>query len=587
MTTHIAEQTAGSLRLVLCALAQKSIAIEITTHAGVQRLDLSLPQARTVLTATHVWLPSLTPRAQAGCENNTLQLARVAHAAAHLLHSQAGRSTKGLKPMGVAVVSAFEDARVDRLLCAKYPGILAWFARSTQSHRQSASGHFSSLIEELTTALVQGLTGQESFWVNKACTLFFAHEKQYGLEDYDGFRRIASIMANDLGQMRVQFNPQQYIVPLAYHDDHSYLWNFEQTGSQSELKQSIAAQPRVAPRKQSKSNESSPEPSHAAGLDSTRDHSVGSVASAAQESEATVFAAGRSIFLYPEWNQRACVLRENWCTVIEDAAYPQDYKEEAGPLTEGFHPKRLNLRLSAAERTQTQRRQWRGHELDMDALIDYRASQRQEGGTDPRVFLKPRLRASTLSLLLLMDLSASTADKVGSAETSILALQKKAALDLARAARARHDRVAIHGFSSNTRHAVSYHRFLEFDQPLSATVCARVAQARPEYSTRLGAALRHATLAAGQETAERRAVIVLTDGAPADIDVFEPDYLIADAARAVGEARAIGVQVYGLVMDAQARPYAQAVYGSRAKQILEYLEALPRYLSMLYQQLRQ
>ena len=310
-------------------------------------------------------------------------------------------------------------------------------------------------------------------------------------------------------------------------------------------------------------------------------------ASAAQGSEAVALVGRRSIFLYPEWNQRACVLRENWCTVIDDAAHPKDYEEGAGPLTEGFHPKRLNLRLSDAERAQTQRRQWQGHELDMDALIDYRASQRREGGTDPRVFLNPRLRASTLSLLLLMDLSASTANTVGNAQISILALQKMAALDLARAARARHDRVAIHGFSSNTRHAVSYRRFLEFDQPLSATVFDRVAQARAEYSTRLGAALRHATLAAGQERAERRAVIVLTDGAPADIDVFEPDYLIADAARAVGEARAIGVQVYGLVMDAQARPYAQAVYGLRGRQILEYPEALPRYLSLLYQQLRQ
>ncbi len=587
MINHIADQTVGSLRLVLCALAQKSIAIEITAPSDSQRPDLGLPQARTVLTATHVWLPSFTPRAQAGCENDTLQLARVAHAAAHVLHSQAGRSTKGLKPMGVAVVSAFEDARVDRLLCAKYPGILSWFMRSTQSHRQSASGYFSSLIEELTTALVQGLTGQEPYWVNKATTLFFAHEKQYGLEDYDGFRRIASIMANDLGQMRVQFNPQQYIVPLAYHDDHSYLWNFEQTGSQSELKQGIAAQPRVAPRKQNKSNQPPPEPSDAAGLDSTQHHSVGTSACAAQGSEAAALVGRRSIFLYPEWNQRACVLRENWCTVIEDAAYPKDDEEEAGPPTEGFQPKRLNLRLSAAERAQTQRRQWQGHELDMDALIDYRASQRREGGTDPRVFLTPRLRASTLSLLLLMDLSASTADTVGSAQSSILALQKKAALDLACAARARHDRVAIHGFSSNTRHAVSYHRFLEFDQPLSATVFARVAQARAEYSTRLGAALRHATFAADQETSERRVVIVLTDGAPADIDVFDPDYLIADAARAVREARATGVQVYGLVMDAQARPYAQAVYELRARQILEYPEALPRYLSLLYQQLRQ
>jgi len=586
MNAHIAGQTPDSLRLVLCALAQKSIAIEITAHAGLQCAEPSSPQMRTVLTATCVWLPAITALAQGTQEQDQLQLARVAHAAAHFLYTQAGRSTSGLKPMGVAVVSAFEDARVDRLLCAKYPGIRAWFALSTQSHGQSASGYFSSLIGALTTALVQGPTGQESYWVSKACRLFFEHERQHGLEDYDGFRRIASIMANDLGQMRVQFNPNQYLVPLAYHDDHSYLWNFEQTGAQSELDKSIASQPSATPRERSESNGLPPEASVAAKSDATRRESVDVCASSAQSLEADLVARN-SIFLYPEWNQRACVLRENWCTVIDDVVYSLDGKEAASPLIEGLHPKSLSLRLLAVEPARTQRRQWQGHEFDMDALIDYRASQRREGGKEPRVFLNQRLRASTLSILLLMDLSASTADKVGDAQISILALQKKAALDVACAARARQDRVAIHGFSSNTRHAVNYHRFLEFDQPLSAPVFARVAQARAEYSTRLGAALRHATLAAGQETNERRVVIVLTDGAPSDIDVFDSDYLIADAARAVSEARGSGVQVYGLVMDAQARPYAEAVYGLRAGQILEHPEALPRYLSLLYQQLRQ
>ena len=489
--------------------------------------------------------------------------------------------------MGVAVVSAFEDARVDRLLCAKYPGIRAWFALSTQSHGQSTSGYFSSLIGALTTALVQGPTGQESYWVSKACRLFFEHERQHGLEDYDGFRRIASIMANDLGQMRVQFNPNQYLVPLAYHDDHSYLWNFEQTGAQSELDKSIASQPSATPRERNESNVAPPEVSHAPRADSTRLQSIEGFAPSALGPEAAALVAGRSVFLYPEWNQRVCVLRENWCTVIDDGANPSDGKEVAGPLTEGFHPKPLSFRLLSAQRARAQRQQWQGHELDMDALIDYRASQRREGGTDPRVFQNPRLCASTLSVLLLLDLSASTANTVGDAKISILTLQKRAALDVACAARAHHDRVAIHGFSSNTRHAVRYTRFLEFNQPFSAPVFARIARARAEYSTRLGAALRHATLAVGREMTERRAVIVLTDGAPSDIDVFDPDYLVADAARAVSEARAIGVQIYGLVMDAEARPYAEAVYGLRARQILEHPEALPRYLSMLYQQLRQ
>ena len=121
MKDHLSVQTVDSLRLVLCALAQKSVAIEIRAHAGLQCSEPSAPQARTVLTATHVWLPDFTPLAQGAQEHDELQLARIAHAAAHFLYSQAGRSTNGLKPMGVAVVSAFEDARVDRLLCAKYP----------------------------------------------------------------------------------------------------------------------------------------------------------------------------------------------------------------------------------------------------------------------------------------------------------------------------------------------------------------------------------------------------------------------------------------------------------------------------------
>jgi len=586
MNEQSADHTAGSLRLVLCALAHKSIALELIATEGLRRAELSAHQTRTILTATQVWLPEETSLAPYGKEKDTLQLARVAHAAAHLLYSQAGRSTSGLKPMGVAVVSAFEDARVDRLLCASHPGILAWFAHCIRSQMQSASDYFSSLIETFSAALVIGQTGQEPYWVSKACDLFLGHERQYGLEDYDGFRRIASVMANDLGQMRVQFNPQQYVVPVAYQDDHSYLWDFEQTGAEVEFSESVASPARVAQLQHNYFRTPPPEPNHFMASDLPRVQSVGVSADQAQGSEPVLSVAAHSTFLYPEWNHRANVLRESWCTVKEYATYPLAGQEGTEPLAEAFPPRRLNLRLPLAEGAQMQRRQWQGAELDMDGLIDYLASQRRDGGIDPRVFLDQRPRARTISILLLIDLSASTDDSVCETQTSILALQKRAAIDLARAGRARHDRVAIHGFNSNTRHAVSYQRFLEFDQPFSEAVFARIAMARAEYSTRLGVALRHAAAAVDREKTERRVVIVLTDGAPSDVDVFDPDYLIADAAQAVSEARARGVQTYGLIMDAKAERYAKAVYGLRARQILEYNEDLPRCLSRLYQQLR-
>ena len=62
----------------------------------------------------------------------------------------------------------------------------------------------------------------DNHWVNKARDLF---EAQPDLDDAAAFRRLASVLANDLGQMRVRFNPQQHAVPVPYRDDNSYLWD--------------------------------------------------------------------------------------------------------------------------------------------------------------------------------------------------------------------------------------------------------------------------------------------------------------------------------------------------------------------------
>ena len=58
----------------------------------------------------------------------------------------------------------------------------------------------------------------DNHWVNKARDLF---EAQPDLDDAAAFRRLASVLANDLGQMRVRFNPQQHAVPVPYRDDNS------------------------------------------------------------------------------------------------------------------------------------------------------------------------------------------------------------------------------------------------------------------------------------------------------------------------------------------------------------------------------
>ena len=65
-----------------------------------------------------------------GADRWALCRAAVAHAAAHRLYSRAAQPTGALKPLALAVVSAIEDARVERLLCAAFPGARRWFRPS-------------------------------------------------------------------------------------------------------------------------------------------------------------------------------------------------------------------------------------------------------------------------------------------------------------------------------------------------------------------------------------------------------------------------------------------------------------------------
>jgi fructose-specific component phosphotransferase system IIB-like protein len=56
----------------------------------------------------------------------------------------------------------------------------------------------------------------------------------------------------------------------------------------------------------------------------------------------------------------------------------------------------------------------------------------------------------------------------------------------------------------------------------------------------MGAALRHAGHLLSGRQADKKLLLVLTDGQPADVDVADPQHLIADAAQAVRELDQLG-----------------------------------------------
>jgi nitric oxide reductase activation protein len=135
--------------------------------------------------------------------------------------------------------------------------------------------------------------------------------------------------------------------------------------------------------------------------------------------------------------------------------------------------------------------------------------------------------------------------------------------------------VALAGFSSDGRHAISLRACKDFDEPMGPPVRARLAGLRAQHSTRLGAAIRHASTRLGQQRGPGdRLLVVLGDGEPWDIDIHDADYLVADARQAVRQARGTGVRTACVVLDPNTIETASRVFGWRATVAFKGMDAL-------------
>ena len=106
--------------------------------------------------------------------------------------------------MGMVLVSAIEDARAERLLLRDYPGVGPWFQAHIAPEPEAENLGFVAFMARLDRILLLADSHSGNHWVNKAQELFEGTVQKHGLEDYAAFRAIASILANDLGQMREQ-----------------------------------------------------------------------------------------------------------------------------------------------------------------------------------------------------------------------------------------------------------------------------------------------------------------------------------------------------------------------------------------------
>lgn len=290
--------------------------------------------------------------------------------------------------------------------------------------------------------------------------------------------------------------------------------------------------------------------------------------------------------VYPEWDYRTTAYRQQGAIVREpppplgDAAWVTQAKARHARLARRVRARFERLR----PRHVTSNRQPDGSEPDIAAWVSTCADIRAGATVDGRLYVERRPSRRELAVALLADVSAST-DGWVSSDRRIVDVEKEALLVVCEALDALGDRYGIFAFSGEDADDVSVLTLKAFDEARTQAVERRIAALDSDRYTRMGAAIRHVTAALGRERTSRRLLLILSDGKPNDVDVYEGRYGVEDTRQAVAEARRQGVTVFCLTVDREAPRYASRIFGGSGFAVLHKAEQLPVVLIEVLRQL--
>jgi nitric oxide reductase NorD protein len=512
--------------------------------------------------------------------------AAAAHAAAHLVYTRTPISAEALNPFQMAVIGVIEDARIEILAINQFPGLKKlWLPlHAIDANRGGTAGDY---LNRLARALLNENHQDSDPWIAEGRMLFKAAAGR--LQDSKISWDIGVQLAHAFASKRLLFNPRTDVITIPYRDDNRYFWEFEEFDFNKAIEAGYETPMQV--RK------------HVSLMEFANEVDVETAGDDAEE----IWVLGTELFPYedmgisfnelegkepvsnpchyPEWDYHIQLERPAWATVLEKHPKAGDvqliddivaqYKRTIG---------RLKFLLDALQPQGVTRirKLEDGDEVDVNAAIAAFTDIRTGRQPDSRIMMRSVRKVRDISVLVLMDLSESTNEKVSGQEYTVLDLQREAAVLLADALHKIGDPFAIHGFCSDGRHNVEYFRYKDFDQPYNELPKARLSGMKGKLSTRMGAAIRHAGHYLKLQKSSKRLLLVITDGEPADIDVRDPQYLRLDAKKAVEELSKNGITTFCMSLDPRADQYVSRIFGARNYMVVDHVERLPEKLPLLY-----
>ncbi|HIJ22465.1 MAG: VWA domain-containing protein [Gammaproteobacteria bacterium] len=468
------------------------------------------------------------------------------HIAAHREWTQ-GIIADNFSPFQRHTAEMLEDSRVEYLLMQRYPGLRRLFLALHPSPVEGSCDHENeSCIRHRTAMLSRAILDPNHDYQSEVINDFAQRFHQLMESGDHSTQKAASLGSLFVAKTRLQQDQLPNIrfedTEISYRDDNRLMWQYIEDGDEEELFEEK--------RKFSEEDEvDGLPPRH-----------------------------------YKEWDYNSKSYRPDWVTLYE-AKHPAGDARKIDELLEKHQGlvKRMKqiLDLLKPQNFVRIRYQEEGSELDLDvairSLIDFKS-----GSTpDSRINMDHRNDGRDIAVMLLIDLSESLNQKAAGSEQTILELCQEATSLLSWTIEQLGDKFAIAGFHSNSRHDVRYHHIKGFGEHWDEDVKARLAKMEAGYSTRMGGAIRHAAHYLGGQTAEKKLMLILTDGEPSDVDVEDEQLLIHDTRKAVQEMDEKGIYPYCISLDPDADEYVRDIFDNQFV-VIDNVERLPEKLPALF-----
>jgi nitric oxide reductase NorD protein len=288
----------------------------------------------------------------------------------------------------------------------------------------------------------------------------------------------------------------------------------------------------------------------------------------------------------PEWDYKKRIMQPDYCrlqelvsTHVEACNLPSQLQKTARRLRSQFQalaPTRIWLK-----------QQQDGNEIDLDAWVRQESDLLCGMHADGRGIFRAQVNQQRdLACLLLADLSLST-DAYASDTAKVIDVIRNSLFLFSEALSATGDSFAMYGFSSLKRGNIRFHKLKGFEERYDGLIRGRIKMIKPGFYTRMGAAIRQASIILEQQKQQQRLLLILSDGKPNDLDRYEGRYGIEDTRMAIHEARTLGLRPFCVTVDMYANEYLPHIFGVNGFAVIRKPEDLPNELPLLYAQMTQ